>query len=283
VLNVRGHRTYIAGPHAHVGLKFAGVLVAHLPVNLAIELDKPLDPIVTVLDRQAVFLRGWAKQAVLQHRHDRRVPGHIRARQVFVEVHQAELAFMARFDVQLPLLEPHAFEPSVDRELRILTVFLLDEAGGNYALAMNGAGVTGALGSDSRTRLARRGEGVEVGRNPVFQNLGERVFDLSSLQFFGMPEPVLVQGFVILAAEDLNRAVVVNGAEDIIELDHTVEKAPGDVTLQRSEEGIDVYPVFHRFTRLGWKVNVSEIIVAGKTKLAELKFFVRVHRVPPCL
>src|SRR5262249_36271478 len=149
------------------------------------------------------------------------------------------------------------------------------------ALAMNGSGVAGALRSDCRARLARRSEGVEVGWDPVLQDLRKHPLDLAPLQFFSVPESVLAQGLMILAAEDLDRTVVVNSTEDIIELDHAVEETPGNVTLQRSEERIDVYLVFHRFACLGGKVDMGEIVIAGEAKAAEVKFFVWVHFLPP--
>src|SRR5438309_2113246 len=188
---------------------------------------------------------------------------------------------MARLDVHLPVLQRHAFEAGVDREFRVLPIFLLDHAGGNDALAMNGSRVAGALGSDCRAGLARCGKGVEIGRDPIFENFAERAFDLTPLQLFGMPEPVLAQGLMVFAAEDLDRTVVVNSAEDVVELDHAVEETPGNVTLQGSEEGINIYLVFHRFAGLRGKVDVGEIVVAGETELSQLKFFVRVHGVSP--
>src|SRR5262249_26087630 len=147
------------------------------------------------------------------------VPGDVRARQVFVEVHETELTLVARFDVHLPVPQRHAFKPGVDGKLRVLPLFLLDHAGRDDALPMDGPGVAGALGADGRARLARRGEGIEVGGDPVLKYLRERPLDFAPRQFFGMPESVLAQSLLILAAEDLDRAVVVDGAEDVIELD----------------------------------------------------------------
>src|SRR5439155_13236884 len=193
-----------------------------------------------------------------------------------------KLALVARLDVHLAMLELQPLERIVDRELWFLTIFLFDHACGHHTLALDRRRVTGALGGDRRAGLARRGEGVKVRGYPILQHLDEDPLDLIALEFLGMPEASLAQGLVIFATEDLNRAVMVDGAEDVVEFDHTVEEPPGDVALQGSEEGVDVHLMFHRLAGLGREVDVGKIVVAGETEAAELELFVGFHSLPPC-
>ena len=58
------HGTHITRPHAHVGHKFSGVLITDFPINLAIELNEPLDSVVTMFDGQAMLLSCGTKETM---------------------------------------------------------------------------------------------------------------------------------------------------------------------------------------------------------------------------
>ena len=68
------------------------VFIADVPDDLVGELQEPLHAVVAVKDRQHEFLGGRAKEALLAHGRDRRIPRHVRARQVFEETERMQRA-----------------------------------------------------------------------------------------------------------------------------------------------------------------------------------------------
>ena len=93
----------------------AGFLVADLPGDLIADLDKPLDPVVAVNDRQDVFLGGRAEQAITTYGYDGRIPGHVGAGQVFEQVKGVDLILKARLGMNLGLVLFDIGKGAVDR------------------------------------------------------------------------------------------------------------------------------------------------------------------------
>ncbi len=62
--------------------------------------------------------------------------------------------------------------------------------------------------------------------------------------------------------KQIDRAVVVNGAEHVVEVDRAVEKAPADVAHQGSEERLDVHQVASARIE-----DMGEVLVALETEL----------------
>src|SRR5207249_9444902 len=76
-------------------------------------------------------------------------------------------------------------------------------------------------------------------------------------------------GRIAEAHEQVHRAVVIHRAQDIIEVDRSVEETPCHIPHQRSQERIDRYDVPPE-----WVINVSEIFVPLKTELPHRKCLV---------
>ena len=78
-------------------------------------------------------------------------------------------------------------------------------------------------------------------------------------------------GVVEPAGEHVDRAVVVDGAEDVVEVDGAVEEVPGDVALQGTQERVDAHHV-----PTGRPRDVGEVLVAAEVEAAEVELLVAV-------
>src|SRR5581483_3795853 len=248
-----------------------------LPINLAVQLYKPLNPVIPMFHWQPVFFRGRTEQTVLKHRNNRWIPRHIRTRQILIEVHQAEFTFMTWLDVHLAVFELHTFEAVIDRILWFLPIGLLNNTSRQHSFTMNCVNVRGAFGADRRASLTRSGKRIKIRRDPIFQHLYKSTLNLTSAKFFCMPETVLLESLMILPGKYFYGAIMIDGAEHVVELHHTVKEAPGNVALQGLEEGINIDLMLHLLPRLRREVNMHKVIIAGETELAECKLFVTLH------
>ncbi len=76
--------------------------------------------------------------------------------------------------------------------------------------------------------------------------------------------PASLQPAVVTAGEDVDGAVVVGGAEHVVEEDPAVEEAPADIAHHRPQEAVDLHDV----AALG-PGDVGEILVAAELEAAE--------------
>ena len=76
-------------------------------------------------------------------------------------------------------------------------------------------------------------------------------------------------GIVEQADEHLDRAVVVDGAEDVVEVHGAIEKSPADVAHQGAQECVDRHDVAVAGTE-----DVGEIFVALELEFADRERFV---------
>ena len=76
-------------------------------------------------------------------------------------------------------------------------------------------------------------------------------------------------GVVEPPGEHVDGAVVVDGAEDVVEVDGAVEEVPGDVALEGAQEGVDAHHVL-----AGRPRDVGEVLVAAEVEAAEVELAV---------
>ena len=86
-----------------------------------------------------------------------------------------------------------------------------------------------------------------------------------------MVELGLAVRVVVPAGEHVDGAVVVDGAEDVVEVDGAVEEVPGDVALQGAQERVDAHHV-----AAGRPRDVGEVLVAPEVEPAEVELLVAV-------
>src|SRR6266540_1431913 len=270
VADVGGHGRDVAGLHQHLAADLAAVAVLDLPVDLVGELHEPLHAVVAVDDRQDVLLGGGAEQAVFAGGDHRRVPGHVRARQVLEEVERAHLVLEAGLRAQLGLVLRHVLKLAVDREAVVvgaqaLVVGHADHALGGDPVPGDRLAVVATLGTEGGAGLVRAGERVEAVVGPVVENRLEGLADHRRRQVLEVVQLRLAVAVVVAAGEEVDGAVVVDGAEDAVEVDDAVEEVPGHVALQRLEEGVGAHHV-----AAGRPFDVDEVLVAPELELPEL-------------
>ena len=83
-------------------------------------------------------------------------------------------------------------------------------------------------------RFGRRGERVEALVRPVLEHLLEHLLQVLRFERLDVVTVAAAVGLVEQPDEHLDGAVVVHGAEDVVEVHGAVEEAPRDVAHQRS-------------------------------------------------
>jgi phosphoenolpyruvate-protein kinase (PTS system EI component) len=76
------------------------------------------------------------------------------------------------------------------------------------------------------------------------------------------------------AGVQVDRFVVVDGAEHVVEVDPAVEEAPGHVAHQRAQVAAGVHGVAHGTAVAGLPADVHEVFVAAEAEAAERKVLV---------
>ena len=137
---------------------------------------------------------------------------------------------------------------------------------GGDAAAGDGLGVRAVLDAERLVGLGRAGERVEALDRPVVEHRLERLADQRRLVVLGVVELGLAVRLVEPAGEHVDGAVVVDGAEDVVEVDGAVEEVPGDVALQRAQERVDAHHVL-----AGRPRDVGEVLVAAEVEAAEVE------------
>src|SRR5262249_19062444 len=80
----------------------------------------------------------------------------------------------------------------------------------------------------------------------------------------------LLQGAVEGSGIEVDLAVVIAGADDMVEVDPAVEEIPGNVAHAGAQEGVGRHLV-RALRSLGWPVNGDKVFVARQLELAELE------------
>ena len=79
-----------------------------------------------------------------------------------------------------------------------------------------------------------------------------------------MVELGLAVAVVVAPGEQVDRAVVVDRADDVVEVDRAVEEVPGAVALEGTQEAVDAQHV-----AAGRPRHVGEVLVAAEREPAE--------------
>ena len=189
--DIGGHRGYVSGAHDDLGPQGAGFPVRHIPVDLIRQLDEPLDPIIAMDDREDVLLGCRTEQAVFADRHHRRVPGHIRSRQVGEKAESLDLVLEPRLSDDLWLVLGDIDEVLVDGVSGFVRSDLLitgaaDHSGCLDTVTGNGLTVFPVLDAKGAARFAGRGKGIECHVGPIVEHLLEGRFDLRCREVLDM-------------------------------------------------------------------------------------------------
>jgi hypothetical protein len=99
---------------------------------------------------------------------------------------------------------------------------------------------------------------------PVLEDRLERLLQRRRLERLDVIAVVQPVGLVEQADEHLHGPVVVDGAEDGVEVDGAVEETPGDVAHQRRQEGVDRHDV-----AAARVPDVREVLVARERELPD--------------
>jgi hypothetical protein len=71
------------------------------------------------------------------------------------------------------------------------------------------------------------------------------------------------KSFVHEPGEQLDRPVVIDGPDHVVEIHSAVEEAPGHIAHQSSQKGVD-----RNHMRTGWKSDVRKIFIALESKFS---------------
>ncbi|MCY1288333.1 hypothetical protein D9M70_373660 [compost metagenome] len=126
------------------------------------------------------------------------------------------------------------------------------------------------LAAEGAAGFLRRGEGVEARVGPVVQDGLEGGHDPRRFELLAVVHPGFAQHAVEGAGVEVDLAVVVAGADHVVEVDPAVEEAPGDVAHHRAQEGVGGNQVRAGFA-LGGPGDAREVFVAADLEGAELE------------
>src|SRR2546425_1948716 len=234
--DVRGHGGAVARLNVEGCHQDARVPGTELHADLAAQPEEPLDAVVAMGDRQDVFLRRRAEQAVLDGGNDLRVPRHVVPREIFVQVEQPKPLRVFRFDLHLAVLPAKVLERLVDR-MRLVRSLGLDHRRCHDPLPKDRRVGTAALPAEGAPSLPRRGPRIEIRWDPVLEDRLERRTDLLVREHLAIVLPRLLPCVVVLPEEHVDAFLVeVERPEDLVELHHPVEEVPADVSLDRTHE-----------------------------------------------
>jgi hypothetical protein len=122
--------------------------------------------------------------------------------------------------------------------------------------------VAAVLRAEGGAGLVWGGEGVEPLVGPVVQHLLEGGLDEWGGEVLQVVEFGFAPGVVVAAGEQVDGAVVVDGADHAVEVDDAVEELPRDIPLQCFQKRVSR----HHMTT-GGPVHVHEIVVTAEPEL----------------
>ena len=130
-------------------------------------------------DRQHKLFGGRAGQTVLDDRADRRIPGHIRARQVREKVEGMNFVLEPGLGVNLRFVLVHIGKMTVHRmSIGVAAqrgiVFQASHARGSHAFSLHGYRIAAALGAECATGFLGRREWIEALVGPVVEYRSKR-------------------------------------------------------------------------------------------------------------
>jgi hypothetical protein len=135
---------------------------------------------------------------------------------------------------------------------------------------LDGLDVLALLGTKGRAGLHGCREGIEALIHPVAQDGLESGHDVIGIEPLDVVDASLLQRAIEGSGVEVDRAVVIAGADDVVEVDPAVEEVPGNVAHAGAQEGVGRHLV--RAPRpLGRPVNGDEIFVTRQLELAELE------------
>src|SRR5690349_265248 len=124
--------------------------------------------------------------------------------------------------------------------------------------------VAAVLGAERAARLLGAGERIEAGVCPVVEHGLEDALDQRRRESLGVVELRSAVMVVEAAGEEIDRAVVIHGPDDRVEVHDAVEEAPRDVALERAQKPVDGQHVVPLRPR-----DVGKVLVAVEAKAAE--------------
>ena len=87
------------------------------------------------------------------------------------------------------------------------------------------------------------GVGIEAFVGPVVEHGFEDFAQIRRLEGFDVIAIRLAIGVIEEADEHFDGAVMVDGAEDVVEVDGAIEKSPTDIAHEGAQEGVDLHDV----------------------------------------
>src|ERR1700730_7305357 len=269
VADVGRHRRYVARLHHHARPRLTGIAVAHDPLNLVAQLHEPLHAVVAVDDWQHVLLGGRANQRVLDRCAYRRIPGDVRARHVAEEIKGVDFILEARLGVDLGSVLRHVGELAVDRISGFVgaqrdVVLQPDHPLGGQALARDGLAVAAMLGTECTAGLLRSGEWVKALVGPVLEQRLEHRLDVLAPEIFDPLLVLLAVAAIVEPGKDVDVAVMIGGAGDVVEIDGAVKEAPCQIADHGAQEQV------HRHRMAAARpLDMREVLVPLEAEFAE--------------
>ncbi len=243
--DVGRHRSDIARVHRDAGTRLAAILVGDVPDDLVGQLQEPLDAVVAMEHRQHEFLGGRTEQALLANGGDRRIPRHVRARQVLEETERVQRVLKAGRRVNLRLVLANVRELAVDRQLvaqRRIAFEARHTLGGN-SRALDRGDVVTMFGAERGAGFFGRRERVEAFVDPVPQDRLEGRHDERCIKLLHVIDAGFLETRVVRTGVHVDLAVVIARADHFVEVDPAVEETPRDVAHHRAQEVIGVHLV----------------------------------------
>ena len=278
--DVGRHGRHVARFHDHLCTRIAGAAVFDVPDDFVAGLDEPLHAIVTVNDRENVFLRGRAHQTVLYRRAHRGIPCDVGARQITEEIECMNFALESGFRVNFGSVLRNIQELTVDGVAVPVGAIAdvarqSDHALCHNALALNRAAVVSVLRTIGQTGFIGSGKRIESFNRPVIENALEHGFDVFRFEGLEKRAAGVTIARVAQAHEQVDRSIVVHCSEHAVKVHSSVEEPPRHVAHERPQEFGDGYDV----TAIG-KVNVGKILVALEAEFADGECLI--SEIPAC-
>ena len=180
-----------------------------------------------------------------------------------------ESGFSMNFGFVLGDVGEHAVDGEIGVGADLLVTWGGDHAGGGNPAAGDGCGVGPVFDAEGFGGFFGGGEWVVGGVGPVVEHGLEGGHDFFGRKVFDVVEFGFAVGLVESSGEHVDGAVVVDGAEDVVEVDGAVKKVPGDVALQGPEVGVGGQGV-----GAGGPGDGDEVFVSGEVEPAEGELFV---------
>jgi len=139
-----------------------------------------------------------------------------------------------------------------------------DHAGGGDPVAGDRGGIVAVFGAERAAGFVGAGEGVKAAVGPVVQHRGEGGADVGGGEVLHVVQFGFAPGVVVAPGEQVDGAVVVDGADHPVEVDDPVEELPGHIPLQGFEERVGAEHV-----AAGGPVHVHEIVIPAEGELPQ--------------